>query len=249
MVRSWYTPPCARVVSLVLHILYNRGVCLPFLRVSSDVGTAARLTSAVKPMYEFSPSEAIIDIKLDSEDPFNDDLSYGPDNVLLSRKRPPVAPSNRAQRPAAPLYRPPGSSQSVYQVTEGTVHRLLQGTGQPPRPRGSQVSRAPNVTVLYDPQAVSPTEETYISAIASATARTAQEVGTGLIQPDIAGRGQGFVDWDPILCTGPDASLYWGCDGSSADPLIGEPQRCTELCVPFMAFQPNLILHVNSYSS
>ncbi|XP_069805940.1 zinc finger CCCH domain-containing protein 14 isoform X3 [Dendropsophus ebraccatus] len=146
------------------------------VRVSSDVGTAVRLTSAVRPLYEFSPSEAVIDIKLDSEDPFSDDLSYGADNSQLSRKIPAAAPSIRAQRPAAPLYRPPGSNQSLYQVTEGSAaHRLLQGSGQIARPKAPQVSRTPNASKLYDPQDVSATEETYMSAIASATERAARE--------------------------------------------------------------------------
>ncbi|KAM3920681.1 zinc finger CCCH domain-containing protein 14 isoform 2-T2 [Leptodactylus fuscus] len=123
------------------------------VRVASDVGTAARLTSAVKPIYEFSPSEAVIDIKLDSDDPFNDDLSYGHENPLFARKRPAASSNNRTIRPAAPLYRPPGSSQSVYQVTEGSsIHRLLQNTSQPTRPKGN-------------PQDMSPAEEIYMSSM------------------------------------------------------------------------------------
>ncbi|XP_073434315.1 zinc finger CCCH domain-containing protein 14 isoform X3 [Dendrobates tinctorius] len=135
----------------------------PNVGVSSDVVTAARLTSAVKPMYEFSPSEAVIDIKLDSDDPFIDDLSYGPDNLLYARKRSAAADSTRTQRPAAPLYRPPGSGQSTYQVTEdNSAYRP-----QPTRPKGPTVSRALNTTKMYDPQDVSPTEA-YRSAMASA---------------------------------------------------------------------------------
>ncbi|XP_075700491.1 zinc finger CCCH domain-containing protein 14 isoform X3 [Rhinoderma darwinii] len=146
------------------------------VRVSSDVGTAARITSAVKPMYEFSPSEAVIDIKLDSDDPFNDDFSYGPDNSLYSRKRPAAPASIRVQRPAAPLYRPPGSNQSIYQVTEGsTVQRLLQSSGQSTRPKGFQVNRALGATKLYDPPDVSRSEETYVSVMASTMDRAARE--------------------------------------------------------------------------
>ncbi|XP_073494332.1 zinc finger CCCH domain-containing protein 14 isoform X3 [Phyllobates terribilis] len=136
----------------------------PNVRVSSDVVTAARLTSAVKPMYEFSPSEAVIDIKLDSDDPFIDDLSYGPDNLLYSKKRSAAGASTRTQRPAAPLYRPPGSGQSIYQATEGnSTYRP-----QPARPKGPPVSRALSATKMYDPQDVNPTEEAYLSAMASA---------------------------------------------------------------------------------
>ncbi|XP_066463682.1 zinc finger CCCH domain-containing protein 14 isoform X3 [Eleutherodactylus coqui] len=146
------------------------------VRASSDVGTAARLTSAVKPLYEFSHSEAVIDIKLDLDDPFSDDLSYGPDNSVFSRKRPAAASSNRPQRPAAPLYRPPGSSQSIYQVTEGSsVHRLMQSSSQSARPKASQVNRTLSDPKLYDPQDVNPSEETYISAMASTTERAGRE--------------------------------------------------------------------------
>ncbi|XP_071972806.1 zinc finger CCCH domain-containing protein 14 isoform X1 [Engystomops pustulosus] len=134
-------------------------------RVSSDVGAATRLTSAVKPMYEFSPSEAVIDIKLDADDAFIDDLGYAQDSSLLARRRPAAATTNRAQRPAAPLYRPPGSSQHIYQGTEGgNAHRLMQGAGQPARQTASQLNRTLGVSKIYDPQDVSPSEETYIPA-------------------------------------------------------------------------------------
>ncbi|XP_069592556.1 zinc finger CCCH domain-containing protein 14 isoform X1 [Ranitomeya imitator] len=135
----------------------------PNIRVSPDVITAARLTSAVKPMYEFSPSEAVIDIKLDSDDPFIDDLSYGPDNLLYAKTRLAAAASTRTQRPAAPLYRPPGSGQSTYQVTEGHSYRP-----QLVRPKGPPVSRALSATKMYDPQDLSPMEEVYQSAMVSA---------------------------------------------------------------------------------
>ncbi|XP_075187172.1 zinc finger CCCH domain-containing protein 14 isoform X2 [Anomaloglossus baeobatrachus] len=135
----------------------------PSVRVSADAVTAARLTSAVKPMYEFSPSDAIIDIKLDSDDPFIDDLSYGPDNLLYSRKRSAAAVSTRPQRPAAPLYRPPGSGQSLYQVTE---HNATYRP-QPARPKDPQVSRLLSATRMYDPQDVGPAEEAYLSTMVS----------------------------------------------------------------------------------
>ncbi|KAM5129983.1 zinc finger CCCH domain-containing protein 14 [Mantella aurantiaca] len=93
-------------------------------RTSSDV--AARLTSAVKPLQESSPSEDIIDIKLDLDDAFNDDLSFTPETSLHPKKKP--ATISRTQRPSAQVYRPPGSAHRP----PGSAHRPPESAHRPP---------------------------------------------------------------------------------------------------------------------
>ncbi|XP_075049736.1 zinc finger CCCH domain-containing protein 14 isoform X2 [Mixophyes fleayi] len=136
------------------------------VRMSSDMSLSARLTSAVKPLRELSPSEAVIDIKLDMDDPFGDDLSGGSENLLYSRKRPSASSSNRYQRPAAQLYRPPGSSQNIYHTAESSgLHRLSQSASASAKPNSSQAaSRTMGATKLYQLQDARSAQETYRSA-------------------------------------------------------------------------------------
>ncbi|KAM4690155.1 zinc finger CCCH domain-containing protein 14 [Rhinophrynus dorsalis] len=99
-------------------------------------GSGGRLTSAVKPLRELSPSEAVIDIKLDTDDPFIDDLSFATESALLARQRSALSANYRTSRPTAELYRPPGSSQIQYHMTESSVNlaRLPQGGAASGRP-------------------------------------------------------------------------------------------------------------------
>ncbi|NXO72968.1 ZC3HE protein, partial [Phainopepla nitens] len=114
-------------------------------RQSREDGSASRLTSAVKPLRELSPSEAVIDIKPEPDDLIDEDLNFVQENPL-SRKKPVVSVAYGSSRPSAEIYRPPAARSA-----EGSAHapRLsqqgsLQGcraleTGQlcSPQPFGS----------------------------------------------------------------------------------------------------------------
>ncbi|KAM4666981.1 zinc finger CCCH domain-containing protein 14 isoform 2-T2 [Amazona ochrocephala] len=65
-------------------------------RQSCEDGSASRLTSAVKPLRELSPSEAVIDIKPEPDDLIDEDLNFVQENPL-SRKKP-IEESSRKRR-------------------------------------------------------------------------------------------------------------------------------------------------------
>ncbi|XP_069064243.1 zinc finger CCCH domain-containing protein 14 isoform X3 [Pleurodeles waltl] len=87
-------------------------------RQHSEDGPAPRLTSAVKPMRDLAPSEAIIDIQPNADDLIDEDLNYMPENPVLPQKKPSASTVYGTSRPSAALYRPPGSSLQHYQGTE-----------------------------------------------------------------------------------------------------------------------------------
>ncbi|NWJ05211.1 ZC3HE protein, partial [Crypturellus undulatus] len=89
-------------------------------RQSCEDGSASRLTSAVKPLRELSPSEAVIDIKPEPDDLIDEDLNFVQENPL-SRKKPIVTVTYGSSRPTAEIYRPPASRSS-----DSHVHRLSQ---------------------------------------------------------------------------------------------------------------------------
>ncbi|KAM4666983.1 zinc finger CCCH domain-containing protein 14 isoform 4-T4 [Amazona ochrocephala] len=66
-------------------------------RQSCEDGSASRLTSAVKPLRELSPSEAVIDIKPEPDDLIDEDLNFVQENPL-SRKKPIVIEESSRKR-------------------------------------------------------------------------------------------------------------------------------------------------------
>ncbi|XP_063295195.1 zinc finger CCCH domain-containing protein 14 [Pelobates fuscus] len=136
---------------------------------------AARLTSAVKPLCDMSQSEAVIDIKLDVDDPFNDDITYVVESELYSHKRPPAVSSFRTFRPTAELYKPPGSGQPVYHATDGhiSLHRQTQNAQSSGRPITVHTSRANSPLRL--PRDLSGVPETYRAAFHASSNRLSQE--------------------------------------------------------------------------
>ncbi|XP_061854252.1 zinc finger CCCH domain-containing protein 14 isoform X3 [Colius striatus] len=66
-------------------------------RQSCEDGPASRLTSAVKPLRELSPSEAVIDIKPEPDDLIDEDLNFVQENPL-SRKKPIVTEESSRKR-------------------------------------------------------------------------------------------------------------------------------------------------------
>uniref|UniRef100_A0A8C5R944 Zinc finger CCCH domain-containing protein 14 n=1 Tax=Leptobrachium leishanense TaxID=445787 RepID=A0A8C5R944_9ANUR len=106
-------------------------------KLPSDNVSPVRLTSAVKPLRDFTQSEAVIDIKLDADDSFNEDVAFSTESELYSRPRPAAEPVYRPPRPTAALYKPPGSSQPVHLTNESSIARYsrysqnIQSTGRP----------------------------------------------------------------------------------------------------------------------
>ncbi|KAM4663120.1 zinc finger CCCH domain-containing protein 14 isoform 3-T3 [Discoglossus pictus] len=141
---------------------------------SSDNNLAARLTSAVKPLRELSSSEAVIDLKPDVDDSFDDDLSFASENAILSRRRPVVTAGYKTSRPTAEVYRPPGSGQQIYRTTESSsrLQRLPQGSVSTGRTLNVQSSRHVATTRQYDPPGA---RSFYRSALRSAPDRASRE--------------------------------------------------------------------------
>ncbi|XP_068110657.1 zinc finger CCCH domain-containing protein 14 isoform X2 [Hyperolius riggenbachi] len=134
-------------------------------RVSAEAALAARLTSAVKPLQESSLSEAVIDIKLDLDDSFNDD--FAPESSLYSRRKP--ADLGKTQRPSAQIYRPPGSVQSSYRAEEhSSAQRPPPSSGNAPQPPSAYSSiRVIGTTRPYDAREAIRSAESYRSAMSS----------------------------------------------------------------------------------
>ncbi|MEE6520898.1 hypothetical protein FKM82_018856 [Ascaphus truei] len=144
--------------------------------MSSDNGSATRLTSAVKPLRELLPSEAIIDIKPDVDDLIDDDLGFVTENPLFFRRH--VATTGyRTSRPTAELYRPPGIGQHMHRATESStsLHRLSQAGAAADKPLDVRSSRSINAMRLYDTQTLSSLHEMYRSAPRSTSARSSRE--------------------------------------------------------------------------
>ncbi|XP_072283772.1 zinc finger CCCH domain-containing protein 14 [Pyxicephalus adspersus] len=133
-------------------------------RVSTEAAVAARLTSAVKPLQESTPSEDIIDIKLDMDDAFNEDLSCSSGSPFHPRQRPADYPLPRTQRPSAQVYRPPGSTHRLDE--RSTVHRLPQSDPVHPRQSTFHGNRAIG-NKPYEMREASRAEDTFKSAVGS----------------------------------------------------------------------------------
>ncbi|KAM9294355.1 LOW QUALITY PROTEIN: zinc finger CCCH domain-containing protein 14 [Gastrophryne carolinensis] len=145
-------------------------------RTSTDAILAARLTSAVKPLQESSPSEAVIDIKLDLDDAFSDDLSFATESSLQPRKKPSEVAMPKTHRPAAQIYRPPGSSQSSHRPEErSALHRLPQSRVLPAKASSSHGSRVVGTTKPYKVKESNRADEPYRSGLAFERASRSQE--------------------------------------------------------------------------
>ncbi|XP_048161384.1 zinc finger CCCH domain-containing protein 14 isoform X3 [Corvus hawaiiensis] len=119
-------------------------------RQSGEDGSASRLTSAVKPLRELSPSEAVIDIKPEPDDLIDEDLNFVQENPL-SRKKPIVTVTYGSSRPSAEIYRPP-----AVRSADGTAHvpRLSQqGSLQGSRQLDTQGFRSLETGQLCNPEA------------------------------------------------------------------------------------------------
>ncbi|OCT68222.1 hypothetical protein XELAEV_18039519mg [Xenopus laevis] len=143
-------------------------------------GSVARLTSAVKPLREGSPSEAVIDIKLDLDDPFNEDLSLAAETTILSRKRAALSASYRTLRPTAEVYRPPGSGQHAYHTNENNsgLHRFPQSGFVSGKSFNLQSSRTVGSSRIQDSKDVSDLSETYQTAFRLASEKSLREEET-----------------------------------------------------------------------
>ncbi|XP_068874146.1 zinc finger CCCH domain-containing protein 14 isoform X3 [Aphelocoma coerulescens] len=119
-------------------------------RQSGEDGSASRLTSAVKPLRELSPSEAVIDIKPEPDDLIDEDLNFVQENPL-SRKKPIVTVTYGSSRPSAEIYRPP-----AVRSADGNAHvpRLSQqGSLQGSRQLDTQGCRSLETGQLCNPEA------------------------------------------------------------------------------------------------
>ncbi|XP_039407839.1 zinc finger CCCH domain-containing protein 14 isoform X3 [Corvus cornix cornix] len=119
-------------------------------RQSGEDGSASRLTSAVKPLRELSPSEAVIDIKPEPDDLIDEDLNFVQENPL-SRKKPIVTVTYGSSRPSAEIYRPP-----AVRSADGNAHvpRLSQqGSLQGSRQLDTQGFRSLETGQLCNPEA------------------------------------------------------------------------------------------------
>lgn len=132
-------------------------------RSSTDAAVAARLTSAVKPLQDLSSSEDIIDIKLDMDDAFNEDLSFSSESSIHPRKKP--ISLVRTQRPTAQVYRPPGSAHRL-EERSAAIHRISQGEPIPVRQSSFHSNRIVD-TQPYELQEVFQAEETFRPAMAT----------------------------------------------------------------------------------
>ncbi|XP_010223270.1 PREDICTED: zinc finger CCCH domain-containing protein 14 [Tinamus guttatus] len=125
-------------------------------RQSCEDGSASRLTSAVKPLRELSPSEAVIDIKPEPDDLIDEDLNFVQENPL-SRKKPIVTVTYGSSRPTAEIYRPPASRNS-----DGHVHRLSQqGSLQGGRQLDGQSCRSLDTVQMCNAEAFGSLAESY----------------------------------------------------------------------------------------
>ncbi|NWR73164.1 ZC3HE protein, partial [Centropus unirufus] len=127
-------------------------------RQSCEDGSASRLTSAVKPLRELSPSEAVIDIKPEPDDLIDEDLNFVQENPL-SRKKPLVTVTYGSSRPSAEIYRPPASRSS-----DGNIHapRLShQGNSQGSQQLDTQSCRSLGTGQLCGPEALGSLAESY----------------------------------------------------------------------------------------
>ncbi|XP_018087281.1 zinc finger CCCH domain-containing protein 14 isoform X2 [Xenopus laevis] len=147
------------------------------VQATGSSGSVARLTSAVKPLREFSPSEAVIDIKLDLDDPFNEDLSLATEIANLSRKRTALSASYRTLRPTAEVYRPPGIGQHAYHTNENnsSLHRFPQSSFVSGRSLKLQSSMTVGSSRIQD---VSDLSETYKTAFRLASEKSLREEET-----------------------------------------------------------------------
>ncbi|NXD05815.1 ZC3HE protein, partial [Nothocercus nigrocapillus] len=127
-------------------------------RQSCEDGSASRLTSAVKPLRELSPSEAVIDIKPEPDDLIDEDLNFVQENPL-SRKKPIVTVTYGSSRPTAEIYRPPASRSSDSHVH---VHRLSQqGSLQGGRQVDGQSCRSLDAVQICNAEAFGSLAESY----------------------------------------------------------------------------------------
>ncbi|NWI11586.1 ZC3HE protein, partial [Crypturellus soui] len=125
-------------------------------RQSCEDGSASRLTSAVKPLRELSPSEAVIDIKPEPDDLIDEDLNFVQENPL-SRKKPIVTVTYGSSRPTAEIYRPPASRSS-----DSHVHRLSQqGSLQGGRQLDGQSYRSLDAVQMCNAEAFGSLAESY----------------------------------------------------------------------------------------
>ncbi|XP_061560715.1 zinc finger CCCH domain-containing protein 14 isoform X2 [Phycodurus eques] len=100
-------------------------------RPSADLGSS-RLTSAVKPLVELLPSEAVIDIKPETDDDFGED----PAEAAAA----PRGARGAAGRPSVELYRPGQSKLSnASRSAEGSLHGRHQDGGSGRTSKGGSV--------------------------------------------------------------------------------------------------------------
>ncbi|XP_061610215.1 zinc finger CCCH domain-containing protein 14 isoform X2 [Phyllopteryx taeniolatus] len=100
-------------------------------RPGADLGSS-RLTSAVKPLVELLPSEAVIDIKPETDDDFGED----PAEAAVA----PRAARGAAGRPSVELYRPGQSKLSnASRSAEGSLHGRHQDGGSGRTSKGGSV--------------------------------------------------------------------------------------------------------------
>ncbi|XP_078516144.1 zinc finger CCCH domain-containing protein 14 isoform X1 [Lissotriton helveticus] len=148
-------------------------------RQHSEDGSTSRLTSAVKPMRDLLPSEAIIDIQPNADDLIDEDLNYVPENPALPQTKPTTSPVYGSSRPSAALYRPPGSSQQHYQSTVFVTRsqRLPQASVQPDRVADSQNCRSLETIKQYDPEGFGHAAEVHRTTTKSGLERDGREEG------------------------------------------------------------------------
>eukprot|EP00079_Xenopus_tropicalis_P017289 XP_004917117.1 PREDICTED: zinc finger CCCH domain-containing protein 14 isoform X1 [Xenopus tropicalis] len=167
----------ALTVSSTRHERYDSSSSSHGQATLGSSGSVARLTSAVKPLRELSPSEAVIDIKLDLDDPFNEDISYATETAIMSRKRAALSASYRTLRPTAEVYRPPGSGQHAYHTNEysSSLHRFPQNSFISGKSLNLQGSRTVGSTRVQDLKDVSDLTETYQTAYHLASEKSLRE--------------------------------------------------------------------------
>uniref|UniRef100_A0A8B9G441 Zinc finger CCCH domain-containing protein 14 n=1 Tax=Amazona collaria TaxID=241587 RepID=A0A8B9G441_9PSIT len=127
-------------------------------RQSCEDGSASRLTSAVKPLRELSPSEAVIDIKPEPDDLIDEDLNFVQENPL-SRKKPIVIVIYSSSHPSAEMYQP-SASRSADGRTH--VHGLSQqGNLQWSQQLDTQSCRSLETSQLCNPETFGSLAESY----------------------------------------------------------------------------------------
>lgn len=122
--------------------LQNVKMLSRLIRKSTIEKSSSRLTSAVKPLMELLPSEAVIDIKPEMDD---DLISEDPVEISANHSR----ARGTSSRPTAEIYRPGQSrftahSSADCRPTEGSSHGRQQDS------RGSRASRTGSSKVWFN---------------------------------------------------------------------------------------------------